>query len=240
METTINLVLAGVMLICVWSGYKKGIIMGVGGILAIIVSLYGADLLANTFSPDIIPAIRPFASGFMEGQIKAEGGVIDRMGWSSADLSVSDLLAKYPAREMEFCSTCYQSLGLDETTSDNMATDTMETIIETGMSTVDAVIQTLCKTISYVGCFILAFMLIIIILTVIGNLPNLSYKLPNLDALNDIGGSLLGVCTGIMFCMVIVWSLKFTGKIIGSDTLSSAWLASIFLDHNLLTHYLGL
>lgn len=240
METIINLILAGVMLICVWSGYKKGIIMGVGGILAIIVSLYGADLLANTFSPDIIPAIRPFASGFMEGQIKAEGGVIDRMGWSSADLSVSDLLAKYPAREMEFCSTCYQTLGLDETTSDNMAADTMEIIIETGMSTVDAVIQTLCKTISYVGCFILAFLLTIIILTVIGNLPNLSYKLPNLDALNDIGGSLLGVCTGIMFCMVIVWSLKFTGKIIGSDTLSSAWLASIFLDHNLLTHYLGL
>ena len=240
METLINLVLAGVMLICVWSGYKKGIIMGVGGILAIIVSLYGADLLAKTFSPDIIPAIRPFASGFMEGQIKADGGVIDRMGWSGADLSVSDLLARHPEREMAFCSTCYQTLGLDRTTSDNMAADTMETILETGMSTVDAVIQTLCKTIGYVGCFILAFLLIIIILTVIGNLPNLSYKLPNLDALNDIGGSLLGVCTGVMFCMVIVWALKFTGKIIGSDTLSSAWMASIFLDHNLLTHYLGL
>lgn len=240
METVINLILAGVMLICVWSGYKKGIIMGVGGILAIIVSLYGANLLAVTFSPDIIPAIRPFASGFMESQIKAEGGVIERMGWSGAELSVSDLIAKYPEREMEFCSVCYQTLGLDETTSDNMAAVTMEYILESGASTVDGVTQTLCEKIGYVGCFILAFLLIVIILTVIGNLPNLSYKLPNLDALNDIGGSLLGVCTGILFCMVIVWSLKFTGKIIGSNTLSSAWLASIFLDHNLLTQYLGL
>ena len=240
METIINLILAGVILICAWSGYKKGIIMGVGGILAIIVSLYGANLLANTFSMDIIPAIRPFASGFIEGQIKAEDGVSERMGWSGADLSVSDLLAKYPERELEFCSQCYQSLGLDETTSNNMAASTMENILETDASTVDAVVQTLCEKVSYVGCFILAFLLIIIILTVIGNLPNLSYKLPNLDALNDIGGSLLGVGTGIMFCMVIVWALKFTGKIIGSDTLSSAWLASIFLDHNILTHYLGL
>ena len=240
METAINLILAGVILICAWSGFKKGIIMGIGGILAIIVSLYGANLLANTFSMDIIPAIRPFASGFMEGQIKAEDGVIDRMGWGGADLSVADLLARYPERQMEFCSTCYQVLGLDETTSDNMAAVAMETILESGMSTTDAVVQTLCQKVSYVGCFILAFLLVIIILTVIGNLPNLSYKLPNLDALNDIGGSLLGVCTGILFCMVIVWTLKFTGKLIGSDTLSNAWLASIFLDHNLLTHYLGL
>ncbi len=240
METTINLILAGVILICAWSGFKKGIIMGIGGILAIIVSLYGANLLANTFSMDIIPAIRPFASGFMEGQIKAENGVIDRMGWSGTDLSVADLLARYPERQLEFCSNCYQVLGLDETTADNMAAGTMENIIDSGMSTVDAVVHTLCQKISYVGCFILAFLLIIIILTVIGNLPNLSYKLPNLDALNDIGGSLLGVATGILFCMVIVWALKFTGKLIGSDTLSNAWLASIFLDHNLLTQYLGL
>lgn len=240
METIINLILAGVILICAWSGYKKGIIMGVGGILAIIVSLYGANLLANTFSMDIIPAIRPFASGFMESQLKAEDGVIQRMGWADTELSVNDLLAKYPERELEFCSTCYQALGLDETTSDNMASAAMESIIETDVSTMDAVVQTLCEKASYVACFILAFLLVIIILTVIGNLPNLSYKLPNLDALNDIGGSLLGVGTGIMFCMVIVWALKFTGMLIGSDTLSSAWLASIFLDHNLLTHYIGL
>lgn len=240
METTINLILAGVILICAWSGFKKGIIMGIGGILAIIVSLYGANLLANTFSMDIIPAIRPFASGFMEGQIKAENGVIERMGWDGTDLSVADLLARYPERQLEFCSNCYQVLGLDETTADNMASGTMENILEGGMSTVDAVVHTLCQKASYVACFILAFLLIIIILTVIGNLPNLSYKLPNLDALNDIGGSLLGVGTGILFCMVIVWSLKFTGKLIGGDTLSNAWLASIFLDHNLLTHYLGL
>lgn len=240
METIINLVLVGVVLLCAWSGYKKGIIMGVGGILAIIVSLYGANLLANTFSFDFIPAMRTFASGYMEAQIKADDGVIERMGWDDTDFSVNDLLEKYPERELEFCTTCYQTLGIDENTSDIMAAEAVEYAGENDENIVDSVVEILCEKLSYAACFILAFLLILILLTVIGNLPNLSYKIPNLDTVNDIGGTVLGVVTGIMFCTVIVWALKFTGKIIGGDTLSSAWLANIFLEKNFLAHYLGL
>jgi hypothetical protein len=43
-----------------------------------------------------------------------------------------------------------------------------------------------------------------------------------------------------MFCVIIVWALKFTGKIIGSDTLTDAWLPRMLLRHNFLTNYLGL
>ena len=59
MKAVIDLVLLGILIVCVWSGYKKGIIMGIGGILCIIVAVYGANLLANSFSYELRPNIEP-------------------------------------------------------------------------------------------------------------------------------------------------------------------------------------
>ena len=257
MERIINLVLIGIILICTWSGYKKGIIMGIGGILAIIVALYGANLVATTFSYDIISAMRPFASGYMESQIRREDSsvaislgdeeeeeeedsILEQMGWESSELSVEDLLAENPDRREEFCIACYQKLGLNEDTSRTMAAEAIAYAGENETDMLSSVVQVLCENVCFVGCFLLSFLLIIILLTVIGNLPNLSYKLPHLDILNDMGGTLLGVATGVMFCVVLVWALKFTGIVIGKDTLSSASVAKLFLEHNFLTTRLGL
>ena len=41
-NTIINIVLAAILVICAWQGYKKGIIMGIIEVLVIILSLYGA------------------------------------------------------------------------------------------------------------------------------------------------------------------------------------------------------
>ena len=105
---------------------------------------------------------------------------------------------------------------------------------ESGSPIRAAVGQILCETVSYAGCFIIAFLLIVIILTVIGNLPNLSYKLPRLDLVNDILGALLGVVTGLMFCAVLVWALKFMGMLIGSDTLASTRIGGWLLEKDFL------
>ena len=240
MGTVISIVLIGIIIICIWSGYKKGVIMGIGGILAIIVSLYGANLLANTFSYEVLPALRPFASGYIEKQINdGEKGVIAKMGWDRGDYSVADLLEQHPGSSQDFAAQCYLSLGIDETSSASMAEQSVARADETGDSLVDSIVQVLCEKVSFVACFVLAFVLILIVLTVIGNLPNLSYKIPNLDLINDIGGAVLGLVTGLMFCAIIVWALKFVGMIIGADTLEGHAVTRLFLNHNFLTNRLG-
>lgn len=239
MDTIIILVLLAILLICIWSGYKKGIIMGIGGIVAIIVSLYGANLLATAFSYELVPALKPFAGGFIEQQINAEDGVVYRMGWADYDYSVGDMLKSNPGSVEKFCSECYEVIGIDEGSAELMSGEAMK-LIDEGGDAVDSVVQVLCERVSFVGCFVLAFLLILIVLTVIGNLPNLSYKIPHLDTVNDIGGAVLGLITGIMFCTLLVWALKFTGKIIGADALSGHWLTRIFLEKNFVTHYLGI
>ena len=240
MKAIIDLVLLGILLVCTWNGYKKGLIMGVGGILCIVIAIYGANLLANTFYHDVVPALKPFANGYTESMIGKDSAVMKRMGWDGSSYSVEDLLEQHPERKAEFCAACYEDLGMDVATAERMAEKAVTYARETGGTVWAAVGQILCETVSYVGCFILAFLLIAIILTVIGNVTNLSFKLPKLDLVNDISGAVLGLVTGLLYCAVLVWALKFMGKIIGSDTLSSTKLGGLLLRWNLLLKYLGI
>lgn len=240
MKAVIDIVLLAILLHGAWSGYKKGLIMGIGGILCIIVSIYGANLLANTFAYDVVPALKPFAGGFMESRISAEDGVVDRMGWDGEEYSVEDLLSQYPEREPEFAAECFESLGIDSRSAAVMARSAVERAETEDEYIVDAVIMELCRRISYVGCFILAFLMILIVLTVAGNLPNLSYKIPHLDIVNDIAGTILGIVNGAMLCVVLVWCLKFLGMIIGSDTVESTILGDFFMERDFLFKFLGI
>lgn len=241
MKAIIDLALLAILIICIWSGYKKGLIMGLGGILCIIISLYGANLLSNAFSPDVVPALRPFAGGFMESVVdREEGGVMERMGWKDNAYSVDDLLEQYPEREGEFAAACYETIGIYSSSAAVMAEEAVAHSRETGDDMVSAVVEVLCQRVSYVACFVLVFLLIIIVLTVIGNLPNLSFRLPHLDLVNDISGAILGLVTGLMFCAVAVWALKFVGMLIGSDTLESTILGGWLLRKDFLLRYLGI
>ena len=240
MTAIIDLVLLGILVICTWCGYKKGILMGLGGILCIVVAIYGGNLLANLFSFDVIPALKPFASGYTERLLmkKSDSKVLKQLGWEDSTFSVEDLLQQNPEERKTFAFACYKTLGVDDPTAERMADKALDYADSNGGSVTDAVVLVLCETVSYVVCFTLGFLLILILLTVVGNLPNLSYKIPNLDLFNDIGGALLGLVTGLMFCVLLVWLLKFMGIILGDEALGASMLGGRLLLWDPLTKYL--
>lgn len=238
MNTAIDLSLILILLICTWSGYKKGLIMGIGGILVIVISMYGANLLSNTYSFEVIDALRPFASGYLEKKINEE--VQPALGLEDGELSVSDFLEENPDKAVEFGILCYKSIGIYEKSADTMAREAKTYASAQKVSHTDAVTEILCIRISYVIGFVLGFLLIAIVLTVIGNLPNLSYKIPNLEVVNDAGGAVLGVITGISFCCLLVWALKFTGILLSQKTLAETHLASRFMRWDIVGNVLGI
>lgn len=241
MSAIIDLVLLGILAICIWTGYKKGLLMGLGGILVIIIGIYGANLLANLFAYDLVPALRPFVSGYTESMMTDDDSeVLKELGLTGTDYSMDDLFARNPERRAPFAEACYSSLGINEETAARMAERTVLYADEAGAGMRDAIVHILCETLGYVACFVLAFLLIVIVLTVIGNLPNLSFKIPQLDLLNDIGGAVVGLVTGLMFCVLLVWALKFMGILIRGDTLPNAILGGWLLRWDPLQTYLGL
>ena len=239
MKTVLSLLFLAILIFCVWSGYKKGLIMGICSLIAFAVSVYGANLLSQTYSGEVIDALRPFASGFVEVNV-VEKTVRPAMGIDSTGLSVKDFFAQYPDRKTEFCTLTYEGMGIYESTSEQLADEAVAYAEEQGTDLLDAVVEVLCTRIAYVGGFIIAFTMILILLTVIGNIPNISFQIPNHEAVDDIGGAVTGLLQGLAFCTVIAWALRFGGLLISQDTLSDTFLVSWFMDRKILVHFLGI
>ena len=96
-----------------------------------------------------------------------------------------------------------------------------------------------CARLCYVLVTSVGFLLILLILAAIGNLPNLAFKLPNREKLNDIGGAALGAVNGVCFGILLCWALQFAGPVIGRDTLAHTALAKALLAIDVLTLGVG-
>ena len=239
MSAVLSLIFLFILIFCIWAGYKKGLIMGVLSLVAFAVSVYGANLLAETYSGEVIGALRPFASGYVEVNV-IDASVRPAMGIDSANLSINDFFAQYPDRKTEFCTLTYEGMGIYESASEQMAGEAVAYAEENDAEIVDAIVEILCERIAYVGAFIIAFIMILIILTVIGNIPNVSFQIPNHELLNDVGGAVTGLLQGLAFCLIIGWALRFAGIILSQETLSSTFLVSWFMDRTVFVHILGI
>lgn len=243
LTTIINLVLIGIIVICAWQGFKKGIIMGIIGVLVIILSLYGAQLLSDTFSYEIIPVLKPFVSGVMDTRVEETAyGVLgyepDENGDYNVPMSMADLLDQMPESRKEIARWAYKDLGIYDDLAEDMAQKTVDYADQNSASISSSITTILCQSVSWYGGFILAFILIFAVLTVIVNLPNLSFKIPYIGILNDLVGLGIGVYTGFLFCSLLVWVLQFSGLVLPQTTLTDAGAAAYFLDKNMLSAYI--
>lgn len=245
-NSIINIALVAILVICGWQGYKKGIIMGIVQVLVIVLSLYGAQVLSDTYSYEVIPVLRPFVSGYMENQLDtntylAFGYVEDEnTGRFDAPYSTTDLLANNPDMRQTVALRTYQSLGLYDDMAQTLTDRTMAYAQENNASLTSSVVTIACQSITWYAGFLLAFILLFSILTVIINLPNLSFKIPYIGIVNDLGGLAIGLFVGAIFCSVIVWVFQFAGLVLPEDSIRATGLAGFFLDKNLLASYITL
>ena len=245
-NAVINVLLIVILAVCAWQGYKKGIIMGIIEVLVIILSLYGAQLLSDTYSYEVIPVLKPFVSGYMEAQV--ETNTYEAFGYTADETtgnynvpySMTDMLNADPSKGEEIAFNTYKELGLYDDMAQNLTDKTMAYVRDNGASLSSAVVTTTCQSITWYGGFLLAFIIIFAILMVIVNIPNLSFKLPYVGIVNDIGGIVIGLFVGALFCSVIVWVFKFAGLLLPEETLRATGLADFFLTKDLLGNYISL
>ena len=98
-----------------------------------------------------------------------------------------------------------------------------------------AIVSVLCDTITSVGTMLVAFLLILILLVAVASIGNLSFRLPNLESVDEIGGAILGFGKGFLYCILLCWLLSFLGIIIGKDTMAHTTLGRFFLIFDSLT-----
>ena len=230
----IDIVLLVIVALCTWGGYRRGLIGGVAGILAIVIALFGGSLLSSAYSHEVVPALSPFVDGYISSQLTRDD-VLAEMGYGDSTLSLEDVLAQDPSLRYDYAYECFRNVGFYDDRAEELGEWTVRVSDETGMSMQSAVISTLSDAISYVGGLVIAFLLILIALVAIANVGNLSFRLPNLELLDEIGGAAMGFVKGVFYCVLLCWLLSFFGILIGKDTLGSTTLARFFLAFRFIT-----
>ena len=235
MTLVIDIVLLIIIALCTWGGYKRGLVGGIAGLLAIVIALFGGSLLSATYSGEVIPALRPFIGGVIDTPA-TEGQILERLGYGSSDKSLNDILAEDPSLCYDYAYGCMDFVGFSADRSTELANRAIK-VYESGeaQDLTDAVVATLCETIPYVLGLLLAFLMILIILVAIANVGNLSFRLPNMENLDEIGGAVLGFTRGFLYCVLLVWILSFFGLLIGRETLENTTLARFFLSFDFVT-----
>ena len=229
MRAVIDIILLAIIALCTWGGYKRGLIGGIAGLLAIVIALFGGSLLSSAYSGEVIPALEPFVDGYIDSQQNREE-VLDSLGYGNSDKSLNDILAEDPSLRYDYAYECMERIGFYEKRSEEMATEAVAYADSENVSMTEAVVAVLCRAITHVGGLMLAFLLILIFLIAIANVGNLSFRLPNMETLDEIGGAVLGFLKGFIYCV-----LSFFGLIIGKSTMSDTVLGRFFLAFEFIT-----
>ena len=75
----------------------------------------------------------------------------------------------------------------------------------------------------------------LILMGALASIGNLSFRLPNLESVDEIGGAILGFAQGFLYCVLLCWLLSYLGVLIGKETMSHTTLGRFFLIFDSLT-----
>ena len=226
MHWIIDLVLLLIILLCAWRGFRNGLIAGILAICALLFSVYAADILADTYSGEFTKMLEPFVTGVVDTATSAADDYYEKKGVEPQVLEKTKMTVK--------------GVGFMKSASDIVSKEIAEEETETGSVLRRAIVDKLCSVAAYVLTYIIMFVLLIIIFGVIGNLFNLAFKLPGLELVNGVLGTLLGLAKGLIYVFAIAWALRFTGMLLPEEKVNSTILLKWLMDTCPLVGFLGL
>ena len=226
MHWIIDLVLLLIILLCAWRGFRNGLIAGILAVCAVLFSVYAADILADTYSGEFTKMLEPFVTGIVDTASSSAEDYFDQKG---KEPGVYDMTYK-----------TLEGVGFMKSAAEIVSEEIAEEETETGHTLRRAIVDKLCVVAAYVLTYIIMFILLIIIFAVIGNLFNLAFKLPGLELVNGVLGTLLGLAKGLIYVFAIAWALRFVGLLLPEAKVDSTILLKWLMEKCPMVSFLGL
>ena len=231
MHTAADILIIAIIAFCAWQGYKRGILGGILAVAFIIVSIYGAGLMASAFSNEFTGMFRPFISGWMD-RVEVEAAE-EVAPWDLRGRSTEDIFRLEPGIEPLVVRQAFLELGVHESRTEHLVDRYLDEreraeTVSFNRAMTEVSVTTFC----FLMVYIIAFLLILIALTVIYNVIQLSFKLPGLRLVDDIGGGLLGLFQGLLLVFMLTWALGYAGLLLPEDFLAETSVVEFFVQRN--------
>lgn len=230
MSMIIDLILVLIMIYFTWRGYRNGLILGVMGILALIISLAAANIVANTYSSEFTGVLRPFVSG-----------VVDKaVSFHSSEDEEDERLTQEEGDLYTITYSVLRKVGLSDGAAEKIAVKISEKIdLETELFS-RSVTDYLCEKLAFVLVFAVSFLLLVIIFAAVGNVINLAFSIPGLDTLNHLSGAAFGFTKGFIVLLFITALLRYFGALIPEDEMEKTILLKWLINSNKLADIIGI
>ncbi|MEG1430493.1 MAG: CvpA family protein [Oscillospiraceae bacterium] len=198
-------VLGLLVLFGLW-GAKRGFVLSLCGLFAVVVAIFGASLLSHYITPIISNFLAPHLTPIFEGWLVQEG-VPQQSG--------------FLWRMME------QALlhSLPETVAGALPQ----------VTTAAALAITVAGWIANATSFLLTFMVILLLWTLLSHALNLVSKLPGLNMLNKTAGLMVGLIKGAVVLFVGAWVLKHLDGFVPPELTAQTTLFRFFMTMNPMT-----
>lgn len=223
-----DLIILVILAVFVLLGVKRGFVLSLCGMLAVLVALGGAAFGAKALAPQVSAALEPRFAVAIEEKLNEEIA-------SSVENGREDFEENTLTGLLGFLS----SMGLYEELA-----DAVEDAIESGMTTVAAqtaasAAAALAEAVAYPLLFLVFFFLIMIAWTLASHLLDLAFRFPVLNGLNRLGGAVFGLVKGILVVFLLIWLMRRFALLPLQEELDQTTLLRFFANTNPLELFLS-
>ena len=243
MSLLIDLLLIGIVAYCGWQGFKKGIVNGAFGIVALIAAIFIGHLVGTVYSDEFSGMFQPFAGGVIDTSIATVTEY--RVGDTNRDGTEKEppVVVLSDSERSDVHAVCFaalRQLGVCESVAEDIATETAQNQRTVDQEMSRSLTLTLCSRIGYLLVSGIVFAVSAIVFAIISNVINLYFELPRLETANKIGGTVLGVVKGYIIIMFIACICRYAGLAIGNDRIIGTVLLERLINHNKIAGILGI
>ena len=233
MNILFDLALVAIVAFAVWRGYKNGLIVTMCGVVAVIMCLFGANIVASIYSEEFTGMLEPFVGGMVDNSVSnvvsgdnEEGQVITHQNVQKSDVYVVGHAA-------------LRQLGIADGAAQRIAKETALEMDTVGQKMSDNLSEKLCKALAFITVFSVVFILLSIIFSAIGNVLNLSFAIPGFETANYIAGAVLGLAKGIIIVLFIACACRYLGLLLSEETIQKTLITEWLINHNLIANIIG-
>lgn len=228
----IIILLLGIAALCTWRGYKNGIIRGICGILAIILSLYMAGIVAKMYNSEFDGMLSPFISGIVDSSVDKVMSNDDEVVVHISDSDKKDVYKLSYAVSRQF--------GLVDSAASLIAEETAAECKTVNQDMCSVLSANICSKFAYIAVYCVCFIIAAIIFSVIGNVINISLLIPKLGIVEPIAGAILGLIKGIILMYAVAMFLRYLGIIIPDEIIEGSKLVFKIVNDNPVANKIGI
>lgn len=214
-------IVVAILVLFVWLGWRKGLILSLCGLAAAVVAFLGAGFVADTFDQPVATAMTPRLESMLE----------ERISQHDDDLGVSNMaeLLRQEGGLYSWAADIVED-ALDE-----------EQLVHDVTRVVTTATQAVAQRIAHSLIFAMSFLVLYVLLVLLLHALNLVAKLPVLHFCNGLGGGVIGFVKGavVVFVAVGAASLLLSAYLPDAQTMERSYIFKFFVKNNIILSLFG-